>query len=145
VARRDGGEGPRIVVEAGEVVEPRGLQDSVEVATHPAHTVEEPRRAKQHGTVVASQQGQLAAVGASSSVNRIRQKRGSALSAYTPCLLAATGPILCTSSGSTDSAGSPLVSVRAPTFAVSRTGPRVEGEPRRRNPGLMRWPRLENV
>jgi hypothetical protein len=52
---------------------------------------------------------------------------------------------LCKSSGSTDSTGCPLVSVRAPTFAVTRTRPRVEGETFRRNPGLMRWSRLENV
>src|SRR5215212_2626268 len=52
---------------------------------------------------------------------------------------------LCKSRGSTDSTGSPLVSVRTPTFAVFRTRPRVDGETFRRNPGLMRWSRLENV
>ena len=43
-----------------------------------------------------------------------------------------------------NSAGAPLVSVRAPTFAVSRTRPRVEREPFRRNPALMGWSRLED-
>ena len=38
-----------------------------------------------------------------------------------------------------------FVSVRATTFAVSRTRPRVEGETFHRNPGLMRWSRLENA
>src|SRR5215210_8730093 len=52
---------------------------------------------------------------------------------------------MCKSSGSTDSTGCPLVSVRAPTFAVSRTRPRVEGETFCRNPGLMRWSRLESL
>src|SRR5687768_17353354 len=52
---------------------------------------------------------------------------------------------LCKSSGSTDSTGCPLVSVRAPTFAVSRTRPRFKGEPFRRNPALMRWSRLESL
>src|SRR5919107_5678889 len=68
-----------------------------------------------------------------------------ALSVGTPCFLASIGPILCKSSGSTYSAGCPLVSVRSPTFAVSRTRPRVEGETFRRNPGLMRWSRLESL
>jgi hypothetical protein len=40
--------------------------------------------------------------------------------------------------GSTDSAGSTLVSVRVLAFAVSRTGPTFEGESFRRNPVLMK-------
>ena len=55
------------------------------------------------------------------------------------------GPTLRKNSGSTGYARSPLLLVRASTFAVSRTGPGIEGESFRGNPGLMRWSRLENL
>src|SRR5690606_7095141 len=64
VAGGDAREGPRVVDEAGEVVDARGLDDGVEVALEPEHRVEEPpRRAEAKGRVVAREQGELARVG----------------------------------------------------------------------------------
>src|SRR5829696_6050191 len=65
VARRDGGEGPRIVVEARGVVQTRRLHHRVQVAPHAKGTVEEPPRcSEEQGRVVSCHGRELPGVGA---------------------------------------------------------------------------------
>ena len=75
----------------------------------------------------------------------VKIHRAGPTSSVAPCFLAAVGPILRKNNDSTGYGRSPLLLVQASTFAVSRAGPGIEGEPFRGNPGHMRWSRLENL
>ncbi len=64
VPRGYGGKGTRVVGETGGVVQPRGLDDLVQVAVHSVDAIVEPPRGTQlEGGIVARQRGQLAGVG----------------------------------------------------------------------------------
>ena len=63
--RRERGQGTGVVDEAGEVVDPRGLDDAVEEAVDAGRAVvEPPGAAEQHRGIVAGERRELAAVGA---------------------------------------------------------------------------------
>src|SRR5213075_141430 len=60
----EGAERARVVGKAGGVVDPRGLRDALPEARHALDRVmKPPRRAEQHGGVVARERRELAAVG----------------------------------------------------------------------------------